>query len=109
MARFKLNRHMTLILSLAATLVAGPAFVPPAHCLQSKDGTADPDPTAPPGASGDPDMPVGPNKSVGSGAQRNAVVGRGARTEGDGRAPQSVMVTRLRIVMQALRVIYFRF
>lgn len=111
MARFNLNRRLMLVLALAMTLVASPALVGPAHSIQSRATGNDPlDPGAPPGASGDPDMPTGPAKSFGAWANGNQVmVVKGVRTEGDGRAPQSVLMLRLRVVLQALRVIYLRF
>ena len=100
---------MTLVLALATFLVASPAVVRSAGSAAVRTDPGDPDPGLPPGESGDPDMPVGPSKNARKGAQHHQTSTRGIRTEGDGRSPSSVVMWRLRVVLQTLRVLYLRF
>ena len=67
MARFTLNRQMTFILALIATLAMSPAVSRPVHADGSRTGSGDPTGPTDPGYSGDPDYPVGSPKNNRSG------------------------------------------
>lgn len=104
MARFKLNRHMTLILALAACLAASSAFAD-----GSRTETGDDPGLTPPTGSGDPDIPVGPSRSTKGQMQRGSAVVVGTRSTGDERVLRNTWVWRLRVVLTSLRAYYIRF
>ncbi len=114
MARFKSNRQWTLILALCVSLTWCLAAHRPALAGGNDwggDPTVDPvDPGQPPGTGGDPDVPTGPGKSARIGKQQQGgVINLGAYSAGDGRASSGVWIMRLRIVLQSMGSVYFRF
>jgi hypothetical protein len=101
MARFTLNRQMTFILALIATLAMSPAVSRPVHADGSRTGSGDPTGPTDPGYSGDPDYPVGNPKSNRSGIRNQGVAIVPSRSVGDGRTVDmdSVLMWRLRVVL----------
>jgi hypothetical protein len=95
---------MTLVLALAAFLAASPGYV---GAQASRTDTGG-DELPPPPAAGDPDLPVGPTKSVRGQVQRGQAV-RANRSMGDGRVQRDAWVWRLRIVLRSLKAYYIRF
>jgi hypothetical protein len=108
MARFTEKRQMTLILALVACLMATPYFAVPARAggatSEGEPGGGSDVPTK-----GDPDVPVGPARTVRSGAQRTGTVTVESRVAGDGSVSQSTWMWRLRVVLMGLKAYYLRF
>lgn len=112
MPRFILHRQMALILMLAATLCVCSLAVRAACAApidsQGKDGTGEEIPK------GDPDEPTGQTRGtrvvgVRHGVQPMVQQQGGSLAVGGGRAPQTVLMWRIRIVLQGLRILNFRF
>jgi hypothetical protein len=106
MARFNKNRHMTLILALAACLAASSAFG--ASIEASRTDTGGDPAFPPPASSGDPDLPVGPSKSARSQMPRGYAFSE-IRSTGDERSLNDAWVWRLRVVLRSLKAYYIRF
>jgi hypothetical protein len=101
MAGFTLNRQMTFILALIATLAMSPAVNRPAHADGVRTGPGDPTSPNDPGYSGDPDYPVGNRKYNRSGNRNQGAAIVSSRSVGDGRSVDmdSVLMWRLRVVL----------
>ena len=100
MARFTLNRQMTFILALIATLAMSPAVSRPVYADGSRTG------------SGDPDYPVGNPKYNRSGNRNQGAAIVSSRSVGDGRTVDmdSVLMWRLRVVLlRNFRAYFLRF
>jgi hypothetical protein len=117
MLRFGLNRWWALVLTLCL-FTAGSLLTAQIPSVASADTgssyqPADDQPTRP--MLGDPDVPMGPGdgKAGGKyvvGSRRTQVVPQaGARPVGDGAAPISVAMDRLRLFLLGLRSLYLGF
>jgi hypothetical protein len=68
------------------------------------------DPTDPGGGqNGDPDIPQGNGKKLPRGAAKRVSTGPVAGSVGDGLAPRSVLMWRLRVVLESFRGFYLRY
>jgi len=109
MARFMLNRRMTLAIALFACLVLGPRMGAPAYAIQYNDAPRMEDEGGGAGAPrGDPDLPTGPSRTArtgGQGAGSSTLV----RPAGDGSVASAAWVWRLRIVLRSLQGYYLHF
>ena len=111
MRRFTLNRWWTFILALCVGTVFAISSGAPAWADQFVGPGDDPEhqPAPGPGDAGDPDQPVpAARPSIKQGAGRGNMV-FGTRTAGDGRVSSNATMSRLLVVLQGLRKVYFRF
>ena len=111
MSRFIMNRQMALILTLAAALSFG-SLAPMASFAAPIDaagvGPSDGE------GKGDPDVPTGTTRNESKVGVRPGVRSMVQQPSepvavGDGRGSQTVWMWRLRIVLQGLRIMTFRF
>ena len=113
MARFKVNRLSAFILALGVSLLCcSMNYRPAVAALGDPVGNTGVigNPTDPGGGqNGDPDFPSGNGKNLQKGASRRIGTGSIARTVGDGPVPRSVLMWRLRVVLQGWRGFYLRF
>jgi hypothetical protein len=111
-ARFVVNRRWTLILALGVSLFLGSLAHRPVVAGDYPGTGIVGAPAEPPGGqdgSGDPDVPIGPCKGAKAGKLSRGGTDLGPRAAGDGRVARSVLVWRLRVVLQGLRGFYLRF
>ena len=120
MLRFNWNRSWAFVLTLCLFTVCSLLFTFHAPSvaragttnayLPSEDQLIPPSPSA-----GDPDVPMGPGdgkvgKTTARGGAGSQVLRQnGVRPAGDGSAPISVAMSRLRLVVLGLRSLYLRF
>lgn len=111
MSRFKMNRQLALILTLAATLCFGSLAAPTLASPIEAQGKG---PADGGGSHGDPDVPTGATRgtsSIGVRPTTRPMVQKQADpvTVADGRGSQLAWMWRLRIVLQGLRITTFHF
>jgi hypothetical protein len=118
MLRFTWNRRWAFVLTLCLFTVCSFLLTAQVPSVASAGRInsympADDQPPAP--SLGDPDVPMGPGdgkagKSFASRGERSQVVRQnGACPVGDGVAPTSVVMNRLRLIVLSLRSFYLRF
>jgi hypothetical protein len=120
MLRFTRNRWWAFVLTLCLFTVCAllltaqaPAYAGARSANQQKPANEDP----PMPSFGDPDVPMGPGDgrtgmtfvSRGGGVGSQVVQQNGACPAGDGVAPNSVVMDRLRLIVLGLRSFYLRF
>jgi hypothetical protein len=106
------NRRWAFILALGVSLVLCSFIHPRAFAADGTGSGKVGDPyDVPPGqdGTGDPDVPIGPMKGANAGRLSRGSSNLATRTAGDGRITGSVLVWRLRVVLQGLRSYYIRF
>ena len=118
MSRFSVNRWWALVLTLSlfvACFFLLSAQMPAVAHADSASQIQLADPGLPDAGYGDPDVPIGPGQAkpgkqgVSRGGVNQVAVQCGTRTVGDGKAPISVAVMRLRLFLLSLRSFYLRF
>lgn len=112
MSRFKMNRQMALILTLAATLVLGSLPVPTLAVPIDAQGKGPAEGDG--GNHGDPDVPTGATRGTSTIGVRPTArpmvqIQANPVAVADGRGSQLVWMWRLRIVLQGLRISTFHF
>jgi len=117
MLRFTWNRSWAFVLTLCLFTVCSLLLTTPVPSAATPTSTympADEQPSPP--SMGDPDVPMGPGDGkvgkyfVSSGGERSQVLRQnGAYPVGDGLAPASVLMNRLRLIALSLRSFYLRF
>jgi hypothetical protein len=118
MSRFSVNRWWALVLTLSLFVACFFLLSAQMPAVAHAEGGAQillSDPGTPGGGYGDPDVPIGPGQArpgkqgVSRGGVNQVAVQSGVRTVGDGKAPISVAVMRLRLFLLSLRSFYLRF
>jgi hypothetical protein len=112
-ARFKVNRLSTLILTLGVSLLCC-AMTHRTAMAAGSDPAGNTgvigDPSAPGGGqNGDPDIPSGSGKRLPRGPVKRIGTGPVAGSVGDGLAARSVVMWRLRVVLESWRSFYLRY
>ena len=111
MSRFIMNRQLALILTLAAFLSFGSLAPVASHAAPIGNSGVGPDGGE---GKGDPDVPTGTTRNESKIGVRPGVRSMVQKPSepvavGDGRGLQTVWMWRLRVVLQGLRIMAFRF